>query len=164
MANGRGKPGFCKICIHPAAQFLNKRYEAEGEDFNAAKAARLAKEIDSDFSFSRQTWYSHLEHITHPLVTAVEDAKKHPVVVPKTNEGVLEAIRDIGMRRAAEHPDEVGVDHALKAASILAQKQPKSDSIVVLLAKVISASPPPEIIEGEFTEVTPVLTTEEEPK
>ena len=154
MSAGRGKPGFCKICVHPASQFLNARVEREGKDvFNAARAAELAQTIDPDFKFNRQTWYSHLEHITHPLVTAAENAKKSPVVVPKTNTGVLEAIRDIGMKNAVEHPEDITVDHALKAAAELNKRQTGTDDVIVVFAKIMSGEQPAEIVVGEWSEL-----------
>jgi hypothetical protein len=153
--NGQGKPGFCKICVHPAAQFLNGRYEREGKAFNAKVAADFAKTLDPKFTFTRQTWYAHLEHITHPLVTAVEESKRHPVVVPKTNTGVLEAIRDLGIRRAIENPEEVTVDHALKAATELNRKQTSTDEVLIVFAKVLSGEQPAEVIVGEWRELPP---------
>lgn len=155
MGLGQGKPGFCKICVHPGAQFLNARYEREGKAFNAARAAEFAKQLDPTFSFTRATWYAHLEHITHPLVTAADAARSAPVLVPKTNTGVLEAIRDIGIKRAVENPDEVTVDHALKAASELNKKQAGTDNVLIVFAKVLSGEQPAETIVGEWSEVGP---------
>lgn len=154
VSNGQGKPGFCKICVHPAAQFLNARVEREGKDvFNAARAAELAKELD--LTFSRQTWYAHLDHITHPLVTAVEESKKNPVIAPKTTTGALEMIRDLGIKRAIENPEEVTVDHGLKAMAELNKKATSTDSVTIVLAKIMSGEVAPEVIVGEWTEALP---------
>jgi hypothetical protein len=152
---GQGKPGFCKICVHPGAQFLNARRQRDGEEFNAARALAFAKELDPKFTFTRQTWYSHLEHITHPLVTAVEESKKNPVIVPKTNTGVLEAFRDLGMRRALEHPEEVTPELGFKAAAELNKKQSSTDNVMVIFAKVLSGEQPAEFVVGEWTEALP---------
>lgn len=151
---GQGKPGFCKICVHPGAQFLNKKVAQLGRDeFNAAKARSFAIELDPEFKFTRQTWYSHLEHITHPLVTAADAARSKPVVVPKTNIGGLEMIRDIALTRAAEHPEEVTVDHGLKALSELNRQQRGTDDVLIVFAKVISGDQPAEVIVGEWHEI-----------
>lgn len=161
MSAGRGKPGFCKICVHPAAQFLNARVEREGKDtFNAARASELAKQIDPDFKFNRQTWYSHLEHITHPLVTAADAARNSPVIVPKTTTGGLEMIRDVGLQNALADPTSITVDHALKAMTELNKKQTGTDNVLVLIAKVMSGEQSADTIVGEWSEV-PAL--EEDP-
>lgn len=151
---GQGKPGFCKICVHPAAQFLNARVERDGKDvFNAAKASAFAKELDPNLKFARQTWYAHLEHITHPLVTAADGARSKPVIVPKTNVGGLEMIRDIGLTRAAEHPEEVTIDHGLKAMAELNKQQRGTDDVIVVFAKVMSGEISPDEIVGEWKEL-----------
>lgn len=149
--SGQGKPGFCKICVFPGAQFLNARHAREG--LNAKQAAEFAKTLDPSFGFTRQTWYAHVEHITHPLVTAADAARNAPVIVPKTNTGALEMIRDIGMKRAVEHPDEVTVDHAIKAASELNKREVGTDKVMVVLAKILSGEQPAEAIVGEWHEV-----------
>jgi hypothetical protein len=74
-------------------------------------------------------------------------------------------IRELGMRKAIENPEEVTVDHALKAASILQAAEKKGDNILVVLAKAVMAEPPDDIVglisqgadvvEGEYEEVSP---------
>jgi hypothetical protein len=153
-AAGYGKPGFCKLCVSPYAAALNKQIE---KGLNAAECQRWAKELDEKFTFNRATFYTHRdEHITHPLIPAAEQARRNPVIVPRTNVGVLEAIRDIGRQRASEHPEEVTVDHALKAATALEQRKGGTDNIIILLAKAMQGAPMPveaQIVEGEYREV-----------
>lgn len=161
MSQGQGKPGFCKICVHPGAQFINARREREGEAFNARLASDMASSLDPDFKFTRQTWYAHLDHITHPLVTAVEKSKRNPVITPKTTTGVLESIRDMGMQNAIENPETVTVDHALKAATELNRKGQTVDEVVIVMAKVMSGQVRAEEIVGEWREV-PALETQED--
>lgn len=149
---GASREGYCKLCSSPMAPALNKLI-VDGK--NAADAQRTMEPLG--LKFTRQTFYSHKEHVTHPLITAVEKAKRNPVVVPKSNTGVLEAIRELGMRKAIDNPDEVTVDHALKAASILQQSEKKGDNILVVLAKSVMADVSEDIagyIEGEYEEVT----------
>lgn len=155
---GEGKPGYCKICDSQWAEAVNKLIAQEK---NEAEAKRAIQAIDPEFRWSRQTFYAHKKHVTHPLVTHVKQAAENPVVAPKSTRGVLEAIRDIGMQRAIEHPEEVTVDHALRAASELARGEKKTDDIRIVLAKIIAGGPATEVIEGEFTEI-PQLETEEE--
>jgi hypothetical protein len=126
---------------------------------NEGECRRAIKEIDPTFTWTRQTFYAHKEHITHPLVTAQQESRNHPVIIPKTNTGALEAIRDIGLRRAISHPDEVTIDHALKSVSILEARREKRDSVFVILAKAMTGQLPEIVIEGQYT----VLPPEEEP-
>jgi len=152
VSTGRGHRGYCRICDHPAAQFLNQKYEADPPDakgktgFNAAKARAFAATLG--LTFDRATWYSHVKHITHPLVTLAQEARNNPVVIPRTNQGVLEMIRDIGIKRAVENPEEVTIDHAIRAADILEGKKLGSETVIAIIARFM-ASAKPEEIAGE---------------
>lgn len=156
---GEGKPGYCKLCDSQWADAINALVAQEK---NEAEVKRSIQAIDPKMTWNRQTFYAHKNHITSPLITHVKKAQENPVVAPKTTRGVLEAIRDLGMQRAIEHPEEVTVDHALRAATELARGEKKTDDIRIVLAKIIAGGPAAEAIEGEWTEV-PQLETEEEP-
>lgn len=149
-----GKTGFCSLCRHPKVKELNAVIKA-GASFTAA----LEEMEKHSWRFSKATFYTHREHSTSALITDAEKARKNPIV-PQSNKAVLEAIRDLGMQKALSDPDSVTVNQALRAAAILADKESKQDSIYVVLAKAVQAKPV-EIIEGEFTEVTPLLETQE---
>lgn len=157
---GEGKPGYCKLCDSQWAEAINKLIE---QDKNEAEVKRAIQVIDPKMTWNRQTFYAHKNHITSPLITHVKKAEANPVVAPKTTRGVLEAIRDLGMQRAIEHPEEVTVDHALRAASELARGEKKTDDIRIVLAKIIATGPAPEVITGEFTEIPQLETDEEVP-
>lgn len=157
--SGKGKPGYCKICDSPWAEAINRLI---AQDNNEAETKRAIQVIDPDFTWNRQTFYGHKKHVTHPLVTHAKAAQENPVVVPKTNRGVLEAIRDIGMQRAVENPDEVTVDHALRAAAELNKTENKADGALMILIKTISGGQAPEVIEGDWSEVPQLETTDEE--
>lgn len=139
--------GQCKLCSSAHRDAINALI-AQGK--NEAQTKRVIREIDPQFTWTRQTFYTHQDHITHPLVTYADEARHSPVVVPKTNIGALEMIRDIGMRRAVEHPSEVTIDHALKAADTLEKKRDVRGSVWVILAKALNHQLPEEI-QGEFT-------------
>lgn len=147
------KTGFCSICKHPKVKVVNEVI-AGGGSYNAA----LDRAADFDWSFAKGTFLKHKGHATSPLLTDAEKARKNPIV-PQSNRAVLEAIRDMGMKKALEDPDSVTVNQALRAASILAEKDSKQDNIIVLLAKQLQGSPP-ELIEGEYTAL-PALETKE---
>lgn len=145
-----GKTGFCSICRHPKVKVVNEVI-AGGGSFSAA----LDRAQEVGFTFAKGTFYNHKSHATSPLLTDADKARKNPVV-PQSNRAVLEAIRDLGMKRALENPESVTVNQALRAASILAEKESKQEHILVVLAKELQG-PMPELIEGEYTDVTPRL-------
>ena len=149
--SGQGSPGFCKLCDSPHAGAINSMIAAGKPE---PQIKKVIQEFAPDFTWSKPTFYAHKGHITHPLVTAKKNAENHPVIVPQTNRGALEMIRDLGMRRAAENPELVSVDHSLKALSILeGAKKPVAD-ILVLLAKVmVQGSSDADVIEGSYEEV-----------
>jgi hypothetical protein len=132
------KTGFCSICRQPKVKVVNEVIAAGGS-FPAA----LERAQDAGFNFSKATFFKHKAHATSTLLTDV----------PKTNRAVLEAIRDLGMQKALENPDSITVNQALRAASILAEKESKQDHILIVLAKRLQQDSTPEIIEGEFTEM-----------
>jgi hypothetical protein len=147
-----GQRGACKLCESIYAEAINKMIVA---DKNQGEIKRALYAIDPVFSFSKPTFYDHKRHITHPLVTAQKAALANPLVIPKTNRGALEAIRDIGMQKAIQNPDIVTIDQSLKAIGIMeAGKQPVDNFIVILAKKMADPSSyRDDVIEGEFTEI-----------
>lgn len=143
-----GKTGYCSICRNPKVKVVNEVI-AGGGSYTAA----LERATEFDWKFSKATYYSHKAHATSPLLTDAEKARKSPVV-PTSNKAVLEAIRDIGMKKALENPDSVTVNQALRAASILAEKEGRHESVLIVLAKALQGTPP-ELIEGTWRDVTP---------
>lgn len=145
------KTGFCSICRHPKVKIVNEVIAGGGSYTAALDRAEVA-----GFRFSKGTFYSHKAHAESPLLTDADKARKSPIV-PQSNKAVLEAIRDLGMKRAMENPESVTINQALRAASILAEKESKQDHILVVLAKELQGPlNNVEVIEGEYTE-TPLL-------
>lgn len=145
------KTGFCSVCRSEKVKVVNEVIEAGGS-FNEA----LVIAQENGFTFSKGTFFRHKTHITSALITDAEAARKNPVVLPKSNKAVLEAIRDLGMRKAVTNPESVTVNQALRAASILNEKETKQDSVIVVLAKALQQQhDEPEIpeISGEYHEV-----------
>lgn len=150
------KTGYCSICKHPKVKIVNEVI-AGGGSYNAA----LDRAAEVDWTFAKGTFFKHKSHATSALLTDADKARKNPVV-PQSNKAVLEAIRDLGMRKALEDPDSVTVNQALRAAAILAEKESKQEGVLVVLAKALQG-PPPEVIEGEY-EVLPRLELKEAEK
>ena len=107
--------------------------------------------LDPTFSWSKPTFYDHKRHITHPLITAQKAALMNPTIVPQTNRGFLEAVRDIGIRKAIDNPESVTIDHGLKAVSIMESNKKPIENVFILIAKEM-ANPDRyrDAIEGEF--------------
>jgi hypothetical protein len=145
------KTGYCSLCQHAEVKRLNAVIE-KGASYPAALTAMERFGI----IFSKGTFYTHKQHITSPLSTYVDEAPKL-IGVPKNNRAVLEAIRDFGMAQAMADPTKVTVKDALRAASILAEKDTKQADITVILAKVVQARPE---IDGEFVELPQLEDTE----
>lgn len=143
--------GACKICESVYADIVNRLIAQEK---NEADVKRILREIDPDFYWSRKTFYTHKDHVTHPLISAAKRAQQNPVVVPKTTEGFLELVRDAGARRVAEDPDSVKLRDALKASEILEKRSSPKDQMFILLAKAMTHALP-ETIQGEFAILPP---------
>lgn len=147
------KTGYCSICRQPKVKVVNEVIAAGG-----SWTAALERANDAGFNFSKATFFKHKAHAESPLITDAEKARSRPIV-PKNNRAVLEAIRDLGMQKALENPESVTVNQALRAASILAEKESRQDHILVVLAKKLQQGGS-DVIEGEYTEL-PRLETQE---
>ncbi len=154
---GAGSRGSCKLCSSKYASAINSMIAAGKKHTEVLKTI---KGIDEKEYWTFPTFRAHVLHITHPLVTAVEEAQKNPVVVPKTTHGALEAIRDIAMRNAAAHPEDITVDHGLKAMSILESSKRPAEHIFLILAKLMQApvGDQTDTIEGVYHDVSVAAT------
>jgi hypothetical protein len=150
---GFGKPGYCKLCASTALADVN---EAIKNGWNARQVNTML-EAKYGWKVNRQTFYSHKEHASHPadrVVNSVEKAKADGNVLPRqsTPTQFLEAVRDLAMQRAIDHPEEVTIDHGIKAAQVLAQSNKRGGDITILLARVVTGGDPAVVIEGEFSD------------
>ena len=147
------KTGYCSICKRPDVKAINNAIKA-GLSYNQVKD--MLPDPPAKATFAK-----HKSHVTSPLITDAEAARKSPVLTPRSNKEVLEAIRDIGLANAMENPDRITTNHALRAAAILSEKEQKTDNVKIILAKLLTGPPPvieAEIIEGDFS----LLETTEE--
>ena len=147
------KTGYCSLCRSPKVEYLNNAIAA-GKGYTKA----LAEMADLGVTFSKNTFLKHKSHITAPLITEAEAARKNPAIKPQSNRGVLEMIRDIGAQKAIDNPDTINLNHTIRAAKILADMEGKQEAAYIILAKAVQPVP---LLEGEFREI-PELTTEED--
>mgnify|MGYP000158753089 CR=1 FL=1 len=148
---GEGQPGYCKLCAWEHSPELDKGIRA---GWNAAQAGEWAKKYA--FSFNRQSFYKHKVHALTPeqrVVQIAETKKKALDIKRGSNTNFLEAIRDIGYSKAIEDPDQISIDHALKAVALLeGRKDKSSDQLAILISVVTGQQPPTVVIEGEAVE------------
>jgi hypothetical protein len=149
---GFGKVGYCKLCAWEHALELNRKIR-DGTIKNAAQAQEFA--LRYGLTFNRQTFYNHKPHALGTegaVVQAASQAMKKLQVKNSSNDEFLGAIRNIGMARAIQNPEDVSIDHALKAASILeARKDKAGDQINLLVAIVTGNAPAVQITPGDTT-------------
>lgn len=157
---GLGKTGYCSICASDLEPEINKRLKT---NWNSTKLNEwLSKFQDASGKtvyFNRQTIYKHKKHITAPedkVVSFAAKAQANPVIKTASNRQFLEAVRDIGMQRAIQNPDEISIGDALKAVQIMENtKQNTGDTYYILAQIMTGAIPalPAEVVEGEAVPV-----------
>lgn len=159
-AAGFGRTGFCKLCQHAGAPFLAAaivRAEAEGKPMSANDMLKYMRVLDPEFNADRHGFYKHkADHLTSPLVTAVDQIRQSngvAKIMPKDNQSALTMIRDLGMHTAIEHPESIGVDHALKAITEMEKKSRGPENLWVMISRMQSGESP-ELIMGEFKELS----------
>ena len=120
----------------------------------AKQMTEYMQQLDPDFRYDRHGWYVHQkEHLTSPLITAVEKTRREsPKILPKSNAEALEMVRDMGMQSAIDHPESIGVDHALRAIDVMEKKKSGPDQFWIMLSRV-QAGERPEIVVGEYKEI-----------
>lgn len=141
------KTGYCSVCKRDDIKRFNKAIE-DGWSYQSVKDTFLNPP-------AKATFFKHKEHVTSPLLTQAEAARLNPVIKPRTNKEVLEAIRDIGLQNAVEHPEKITANHAIRAAAILSEKE-KTQNVQIVLAELVQGPTPHLLIEegvldGEYT-------------
>lgn len=163
--------GSCKICRWVHEGELNAKYIEDSKAFNAAKALQWA-DGKYEFRFVRQTFYTHTrEHLKSAEDRFVEKAEREiarasrGTVKNASNDDFLQAVIDLGMSKALDAPETVGIDHALKAVSIREARKDRVNSLTLVLAGFITGNKPVYtpidsdiIIEGQIKELPEVAT------
>lgn len=152
---GFGKQGYCKLCSFVDLKALNDKIIAKWN------ARQIIDWLSTNYgeTATRATIYNHRDnHMSRAedrLVTAVQKQRASGHMMPRvsSNEQFLEAIRDIGYQRAIDNPEEVTIDHGLKAAATLANSKRSSGEITLILARVSVGADYSNVIEGEAVEV-----------
>jgi hypothetical protein len=156
MPAGAGHDGFCKICAHEQAPRMIK---AARDGANAAQALEIASLFG--LYFDRKTWYAHKQHaITGEgrILQAAEKVRREGALTvgdikKSNNTELLSAIRDIGMAKALNNPDDITVDQALKAVQILEAREKKGGDQLNVLVQFVTGNVPAVVVEGEYKEI-----------
>lgn len=153
---GRNKTGYCSVCASDLEPEINKRMKA---GWNAAKVnewlSKFERKPGVPMAFNRQTLYKHRDHITSSrdkVVAYAERARQNPVIKATTNRQFLEAVRDVGMTKAVQNPEDITIGDALKAVQIMENSKQGPGDTYFVLAQIMTAAPPAlmgEVVEGE---------------
>lgn len=153
VVRGLGKPGYCSLCAWEHAAKLNKGIR---DGWNSTQASEFAGKLGK--TFNRRTFYSHKPHAISPeqrVIQFAEQGSKALTIRKTSNTSFLESLRDIGYSKAIDDPDQISIEHALKAVSILEGRKDKGGDQINLLVLISTGHRPPmEIIEGEARDVT----------
>lgn len=132
---------------------------------NAAEAQRRSK--DWGVSFTRQTWYGHVQHCK-PREQRVQEKLEEVAelgglnIKKVSNTEYLERIRDISAAQIFDNPDMVKPETGLKAVQILESRKNNHGDQLNLLIGVITGNIPPmaimppsedDVIEAEVLEL-----------
>lgn len=152
-----GVPGYCSICASPNAPAYVKgaRDGWNAPQFNDYAAMNGER-------WDRKTWYAHKKHALTGealLITAAEKVRRDSALTVRdikksSNTELLEAIRDLGMARALQNPEDVTIDHSLKAVQIMESRKDKGGDSLNILVQFTVGQPPAYVIEGEARDVT----------
>jgi len=153
---GYGHTGYCRICAFEKAPEFNRRAR---QGANVAQMQLWAKQYG--FTFNRQTFYKHRDnHLTSARDKVVQAANLIPErekISEYTDDEVLLAIRDLGLKSAMDNPDQVNVGHALKAVQIRTAAKSQPINTLILIARAMTM--PLDEIEGDYEDLgyTPPL-------
>lgn len=160
MGDGKGKPGYCSLCVHPGVKAINRIINEGG---NAGRVNAYLEQT-YDKGVDRRTIYAHREHALSPenkVIQAAEIGRKQLTIRKTSTTEFLESLRDIGFSKAIEDPEKVSIEHALKAAQILESRKDRGGDQLNILIAISTGQAPPiliedgQVVEGEVRDVTP---------
>lgn len=159
---GYGSQGFCKLCAFKDAKFQLSYDERTKAGWSPNQLNEWSKKQGQPGAVAtRETIYKHRVHVQHPndrIVTAVQRTEQRALQTKPVHDPdvFLESLVSIGAQRAMQNPEEVTIDHALRAASALKQSKGQSSGINILIAAMTGTSNvTATVLDGEAVEVTP---------
>lgn len=159
---GAGKPGYCKLCDFADGSIQNQFDDRVRKGWTPRQLNDwLARQIEGWYPASKMTVYKHRTHAQHPqdrLVTAVKRTEQRALQTKPTSspDEFLHSLVSVGQQRVIDSPDDVTIDHALRAAAELKKSKSQSDGLSALVALLTQRAAPPTVItviEGQAEEV-----------
>ena len=157
--SGQGRSGYCVLCAMrdlPLRDEFDKRAALYTGTKNTYSGRKLQGWLN-DRGFkgpAPNTINKHREHVRNPadrFVTAVQKRQENLPARQSSHEEFLQSIVSIGAERIAEHPEDVTIDQALKAANIQVQRDKKGQTVNVLVQLMTEGGG--DVIEGEVQEL-----------
>lgn len=138
--------GYCSVCQRGDIKKYDKAI-ADGWSYNTIR----------ELFPNPPAKATHAKHKAHTKVVATKPVEATPLDLrPRSNKEVLEAIRDLGLRNALENPESITVNQAIRAASVLAEKDKGQENITIIMAKLLQGPTPvlelDNTIEGEWSD------------
>lgn len=161
---GFGKVGYCVLCSFKDAGTQRQFDQKTGSMWTPRQLNQWLTEHDLP-NYNRQTFYSHRQHVLHPKDRMVSAVVKHERTVgtqpqKATDEQFLDSIISAGAQKVIDNPDDVTIDHAIRAVQVKAQaKAGGKDALAVLvqfLTTITPLQPSPMVLavtEGEYIEL-----------
>jgi hypothetical protein len=153
---GAGHPGYCKLCsfVDPKLQdqFDQRVLDYTAGQLNDWLASRQVATVN------KETIYKHRKHVQNPkdkFVTAIARREQAHGVQPArvSEQDFLDAVVSQGLRRVIDSPDEVTINHALKATQIKTASKSKGDAHNILIQLFTGRVPAGmAVLEGEYQE------------
>lgn len=161
---GAGKPGYCKLCDFEEGVIQNQMDDRTRQGWTPKQLnVWLQRQIEGWKVVSDITVYKHRKHVQRPedkLVTAVRRTQQRALTVaPKSSpDEFLNAVVSAGMTKVIENPEDVTLDHALRAAQVL--KTAKSDQrgglnvLIGIFTNQSNFQLPDQMIDADYVDVT----------
>lgn len=159
---GYGSQGFCKLCSFKDAKFQLSYDERTRAKWSPNQINEWSKGQGQPGAVaSKETIYNHRKHVMHPqdkVVTAVQRSEQRalqtkPQADPDT---FLQAVVSTGMQRAIDNPEEITIDHALRAAQALNQSSGSAKGGIAVLIGLVTgkSNVTAHVIDGQAVEVS----------
>ena len=142
---GYGKQGWCKLCSIADPDVWQQYQQRVKAGWSPSKLNEWARTTGHpSLVVAKETLYGHRKHLEHPqdrMVTAVQKTQQKVVEAGPQSSPTefLEAVVQVGMKRAIENPEEVTLDHALRAAQALSSQRSASSGMSMLIAAITGA-------------------------
>lgn len=142
---GYGKQGYCKLCSIADPDLWQQYQQRVKAKWSPTKLNDWARATGHpSLVVAKDTLYSHRKHLEHPqdrMVSAVQKTQQAVVEAGPQSSPTefLEALVSVGHKRVMENPEEVSIDHALRAAQQLSSQRSASSGMSMLIAAITGA-------------------------